>query len=160
MTLAEITINIYVPSVPVAKPRDRAVRFGTSARVHPVTHIKTADGTRKRHPITSFMATVRMAAKDNYSGPPLEGPVRVDCLWLLPRPQRLIWKKRKMPRLPHSKKPDRDNLDKSVLDALNGLIWRDDAQVYDGRLTKMYAAGDEQPHVEITVTQLKDADDA
>jgi Holliday junction resolvase RusA-like endonuclease len=38
-----------------------------------------------------------------------------------------------MPRLPHTSKPDRDNLDKAVMDALKGIAWIDD--------------GDEQPHV-------------
>lgn len=160
MSLTPTEIIIIVPAVPVSQPRDRAVRFGNSARVHPATHIKTADGKRKPHPIAAFKACVMHAAKDAYSGPPLEGALRVDCLWLLPRPQRLIWKKRPMPREPCIKKPDRDNLDKSVLDALTGLLWRDDCQVYDGRLTKMYAAGDEQPHVEITVSQLETDDDS
>ena len=61
-----------------------------------------------------------------------------------------------MPRLPHHVKPDRDNLDKVVLDALTGLLWRDDCQVSDGRLTKMYATGNEEPHVEINVERLEE----
>lgn len=144
-------IVIHIPAVPVAQPKGHAVSFGGKARIHPVTHIKNADGTRKPHPIAAFKACVMHAAKEVYDGPPLEGPLRVDCLWLLPRPKRLIWQTRAMPRAYHFVKPDRDNLDKSVLDALTGLLWRDDCQVCDGRLTKMYAAGDEQPHVEIRV---------
>lgn len=60
-----------------------------------------------------------------------------------------------MPRLPHAKKPDRDNLDKAYLDALRGLLWIDDAQICDGRIEKWIAAGDEQPHVLITVTPIR-----
>lgn len=39
---------------------------------------------------------------------------------------------------PPAKKPDWDNLGK-VTDALNGIAWRDDAQVVDGRVRKVYA---------------------
>mgnify|MGYP003386818362 CR=1 FL=1 len=37
-------------------------------------------------------------------------------------------------------KPDWDNMAKLVCDALNGILWLDDAQIVDGRLTKFYAA--------------------
>lgn len=151
-----ITISFTVPAVPVAQPRDRAVRFGNSARVHPVTTIKNArTGKSKPHPIAAFKATVRMVAAELYTGPPLQGPLRVDSIFVFPRPQNKIWKTRPMPRYRHEIKPDRDNCDKSVLDALSGLLWVDDAQVCDGRLQKWVASGYEQPHVEIRVTQLE-----
>ena len=36
-------------------------------------------------------------------------------------------------------KPDRDNLDKSILDSITAAgIWVDDAQVCDSRISKMY----------------------
>jgi len=39
----------------------------------------------------------------------------------------------------HTSKPDRDNLDKAILDALtNAGIWKDDAQVCAGIITKSY----------------------
>lgn len=41
-------------------------------------------------------------------------------------------------RLHHTKRPDADNAMKIVLDALNGVAWKDDAQVYDARITKTY----------------------
>ena len=45
-------------------------------------------------------------------------------------------------------KPDVDNLSKTILDALNGVLWRDDAQVVDLHITKRYAA---EPQTVITV---------
>jgi Holliday junction resolvase RusA-like endonuclease len=63
-----------------------------------------------------------------------------------------------MPRTYHAKKPDRDNLDKAVMDALKGLAWIDDSQVCDGRIIKLIAAGDEQPHVEIRIISLGGSD--
>ncbi len=54
----------------------------------------------------------------------------------------------------HTGRPDRDNLDKAVLDAMKGLIFRDDAQVCAGTIEKWIAAGDEQPHVTIVIEEL------
>lgn len=147
-------ITIRVPAIPVAQPRPRAVKFGNTARVHEVTHVKQADGSRKPHPINAFKATVRLAATAIYTGPPLTGPLRVDCLFVFPRHGNRIWKTKPMLRYWHVHKPDRDNLDKAVLDALKGTVLADDASVCDGRITKQCAAGDEQPHCVITIVVL------
>ena len=48
-------------------------------------------------------------------------------------------------------KPDWDNIGKAISDALNGLIWKDDAQVIDGHVRKFY---DTEPRVEIEVRKL------
>jgi Holliday junction resolvase RusA-like endonuclease len=52
-----------------------------------------------------------------------------------------------------SRRPDLDNLVKAVLDALNGLAWRDDAQIHTLHISKVVAAGDEQPHVQVRIAQ-------
>lgn len=141
-----------VPAVPIAQPRARASSFGGKVRVHEVTHIKQADGSRKAHPIAAFKATVRMAASQVHSGAPLDQPLSVRLIFVLPRPSALTWKTRPMPRLAHAKKPDADNLVKSVFDALNGLLWLDDSQVHSLSVVKWIAAGDEQPHVQVEVS--------
>ncbi len=138
------TIKFRVPAVPVAQPRARVATVGGRAKVYEVT----------KHPVAAFKATVRLAFETVYQGEPLQGPLRCDISFIMPRPQAMIWKKRPMPRVPHDKKPDRDNLDKSVMDALKGLAWNDDAQVAQGFLAKWIAAGDEQPHVTIVIVKL------
>lgn len=152
-----MTISIIVPAVPVAQPRPRATmrHGGKGARIHEVTHIKNpVTGERKPHPIAAFKATVRMAFQEAYTGRPLEGPLRVDLTCVMPRPKSMIWKTRAMPRIPHTGKPDRDNLDKSVLDALKSLAWVDDCQVCQGEIQKWIASGYEQPHVVIRITPV------
>lgn len=149
------TIVIRVPAVPVAQPRPRATMgHGGRARVHEVSTIKNSDGSRKPHPIAAFKATVRMAAQQAYNGPPLTGPLCCDVVAVFPRTAGQTWKRRPMPRLRHEKKPDRDNLDKAIMDSLTGILWIDDCQVCDGRILKWIASGDEQPHVVITVSQI------
>lgn len=140
------TISIRVPAVPVAQPRPRAASVNGSARVY----------NKKGGPIAAFKASVRYAASQAFSGAPLSGPLRVDLEFVFPRTKGQLWKRKPMPRIRHGKKPDRDNCDKAVMDALTGLLWVDDAQVCDGRLTKWIAAGDEQPHVLIEITPVEE----
>ena len=151
-------LELKIPAVPVAQPRARAVNAGKHARMHSVQTIKAADGTRRPHPILAFKATVRIAASQAYTGPPLDCPVRIDCLFVMPRPKRLIWKTKPMPRVPHVTKPDRDNLDKAVLDALKGTILVDDCIAFAGTIEKWIAAGDEQPHAVITIVTFEPLD--
>lgn len=49
---------------------------------------------------------------------------------------------------PVTKKPDVDNILKSVLDALNGVAWKDDAQVYYAVVHKVYGT---RPRLDVTL---------
>lgn len=53
--------------------------------------------------------------------------------------------------VPHTKKPDADNLAKAVLDALNGIAYQDDSQIAALRVTKYYS---EEPHVDVEIHEL------
>ena len=53
--------------------------------------------------------------------------------------------------VPHTKKPDADNLAKAVLDALNGIAYQDDSQIAALRVTKYYS---EEPHVDVEIHKL------
>jgi len=134
-------IEFIVPSVPIAQPRQRHANIGGQIRNY----------LPKDNPVWSFKAAVQVGATSAYQGAPLDYPLRVDIEFVFPRPKAMVWKTKPMPRLWCGKKPDRDNLEKAVYDALNGILWVDDALICDGRIQKFYAAGDEQPHVKITV---------
>jgi Holliday junction resolvase RusA-like endonuclease len=66
--------------------------------------------------------------------PPLEGPLQVQITVRLLKPAS---KPKKKPCWPTSK-PDADNYAKLVLDALNGVLWRDDSQVVRLFVEKAY----------------------
>ena len=57
------------------------------------------------------------------------------------------------------KRPDIDNLAKSVIDGLNTIAFKDDGQIADLRITKHYHSGDEEPRTEITVDHVNEHTD-
>jgi Holliday junction resolvase RusA-like endonuclease len=52
-------------------------------------------------------------------------------------------------------KPDKDKLERRVLDALSGVIYADDSQVVGGEPSKWYAEGDDPARIEIEVRVLE-----
>lgn len=96
------------------------------------------------------------------SGAMLDGPIQADCYWRFSRPKSHFGTgknakvlKSSAPRY-HSKKPDRDNLDKAVLDAMTQAgVWRDDARAARGLLEKRYCNDGELPGVTIQMRELE-----
>jgi Holliday junction resolvase RusA-like endonuclease len=136
-------IDFTVHAVPVPQPRPRAFSRNGHAAVYEAP---------RRHPVHAFKALVRLAAME-HAGPALEGPLAVAFVFVMPRPKAMCWKTRPTPRVPHDSKPDLDNLQKSILDALS-ILWHDDAQVAKVDAEKWVAAGDEVPHVRVRVEQI------
>jgi len=137
-------LSFWCDGLPVAQPRVKATSFGGFTRVY---NPSTAKG---------WKTVVTIAAKGSWKCEPFEGPLCVDLTFWFPRPQSHYKGKAKVlrPSAPiwHTTKPDRDNLDKAVMDALTQAgIWRDDKQVCDGRIRKMYCEpGNEGCQVEIS----------
>ena len=52
----------------------------------------------------------------------------------------------------HTTKVDIDNLMKFVFDALTGIFWRDDKQIFSGRTTKRYS---DRPRTEIFIKKYE-----
>ncbi len=79
-------------------------------------------------------------------------PIRVDIDFFLKRPKRLCRKADPDGPVYAPKKPDKDNLEKAVLDALVGanVLW-DDAQVVSGTVQKFYHAKDKGPGAMIKI---------
>lgn len=84
--------------------------------------------------------------------PPFDGPLEVivSCFW--PWPKAMSEKKRKRYGAQfHVARPDGDNVMKLLGDALNGIVWRDDAQICTHQVTKRYA---ETPQTVVRVHNL------
>jgi len=146
-------MNFYVPCLPAGMPRVRATNRGKHAAVYTPTTIGPK-GARRPHPAIECKAQIRAAFAAAGMWMPLQGPVRVDWVALFPRPSNKVWKAKPMKRYPHTGSPDRDNLDKTILDALKDLAWRDDAQVCFGYTAKLVAGGDDQIGIYIRIVPI------
>lgn len=141
-------ITFVVPSIPIAQPRQRQRVIASGGRAFAHNYTPT------NSPVNAFKAAVQFAAANAYSGPPLDCPLQLAATFVFPRPKAMRWKMKPMPRLWQAGKPDVDNLMKSVSDALNGVLYVDDSRIVSAILRKQIAAGDEQPHCVITITEL------
>ena len=124
------SLTFHVDINPVPKGRPRFSKVGGFMRSY--TPKKTSD----------YETEVRTQAQSVMTREPLETPLAVYLYFRLPIP-RSHTKKRQEACLNGSerpiKKPDIDNLAKSVLDGLNGVVWHDDSQIVSLHLTKVYA---------------------
>lgn len=141
-------ITFYVRGEPKAQPRPRAFarKFGATwqARVYDAG---TAEG---------WKSLVAAAAKPFLPSEPLTGPLMVELCFHMPRPKSHYRTGKRFRELRddaptfHTGKPDRDNLEKAVCDALTQVgMWKDDGQVCDGQIRKLYAEGSPGCHVTI-----------
>jgi len=119
-------IEFIVPGVPKAQPRPRVRKAGDKAWAY--------------YPkgVGPWKESLAAYCSQNRPSDPIEGPIRLDVSFFLPRPKNM---KSRMDCEPHIKKPDSDNLLKAVMDSMNDIFWNDDSQVCDVRVRKFYAEG-------------------
>jgi Holliday junction resolvase RusA-like endonuclease len=136
-------VTFTVPGEPQGKGRPRAtIRAG-----HAATY--TPEKTR------SYEGVIAVAAQGAMRGrQPFAGACAVDLDILVSVPA--SWSQRKRAQalngvLWPTKKPDVDNVEKAIFDAMNGIVWRDDVQVVDVVKRKRYA---ETPGVRVVVAEI------
>jgi Holliday junction resolvase RusA-like endonuclease len=134
-----MTLHLTIPVVPVAQPRQRhAIRGGHSVNYTPTDS-----------PVNAYKAAVQLAAGQAITAP-IAGPLAVTFRFYLPRPQSLMKRKSPDGAIPHTSKPDLDNLIKSTADCLSGIAWVDDRQIYSyAGSSKWYAEKHGRARVEI-----------
>lgn len=84
----------------------------------------------------------------------LVGPVHLGVLFVLPRPKSMCRKKDPdFETTPCAKRPDLDNLTKSLVDSINnsGQVWRDDSQVQHMIVEKVYSEKSGKPRIEVRI---------
>jgi|LGOV01.1.fsa_nt_gb Holliday junction resolvase RusA-like endonuclease len=74
----------------------------------------------------------------------LKGAIKLELKFFMQRPQSLPAKV-----MHHIKKPDHDNLIKTICDAMEGLIYVNDSQIYDDHITKEYGT----PRCEVNIEE-------
>lgn len=137
-------ISFFVEGDPQGQPRHRSAILKTKLGPKLHNYAKT----------TKFFMRVVRAARQHAPEIPLDGPLSVDLFFRFKAkagtPFTAVWM---------DQKPDRDNLDKGVLDALTrAKFWNDDCQVCEGGVKKQWARPGERGGVYVSVWRLLDSD--
>jgi len=117
--------NLFIKIRPKPAPRPRVTR----------------NGTYNTKEYTQYKKLIQMAYKARNKEQPTEQPIymKIDFFFAIPK----SWSKKKKETAKwHTSRPDTDNLVKSIKDALNGVVYKDDSQVSVLFARKQYAAFD------------------
>ena len=152
-------LQLFAAGIPVPKGSMKA--FMRPGMKHPVlTHDNL-----KSAPWAQSVKWEALRVKQARSWPLAEAgePLRIDCVFYLPRPKGHYGSGAKSvilkPSAPvhHTTKPDRDKLLRNICDALKGIIYSDDSQLVSGITDKKYADATHPPGATITITILTPA---
>jgi Holliday junction resolvase RusA-like endonuclease len=136
-------IVIELAGEPKGKGRPRHTRAGLTY---------TPARTRSQEAALGWAAAAAMQGRK-----PLEGALRVSIETFVSVPTSWSKKKQRMAlagEIVPTTKPDADNVAKLAADACNTIVWRDDSQIADMRITKRYS---ERPRLLITVASVIEA---
>lgn len=153
-------VSFWVPGLPapggskrafVLRRKDGSIVFRPNGA--PAVNVTDDAGQRNK----DWKATVKVFAHQTFWANPLNEPLWVDFVFIMPRPKGHFRTGKNAhllrdtaPRFPTTK-PDKGKLERSTTDALTGIIWVDDALIVAGCTSKVYG---EQPGAQITVKRL------
>lgn len=132
-----MVFHTFIPVTPIPKARARTVL--NRGKVRSYTPQKTHDA----------QEAIKWHLRSEFKGKMILEPCEVVIVFSMPFPT--SWSKiktNKMLWLPHTSKPDIDNMEKLVLDSCNEILWKDDGQVWKITATKIYAR---VPMIELSV---------
>lgn len=137
------SILLIIEGEPVGKGRPKASSRGGFVRMY------TPEKTRSYEELVAIEGRKAMAKL-----PPFDGPVLLELRMVFGVPA--SWSKAKRAaamagEMVPTRIPDIDNCAKAICDALNAIVWVDDAQVTDIVARKRFG---ENPHVEARITPL------
>jgi Holliday junction resolvase RusA-like endonuclease len=143
-----VILDIFIPGIPKPGGSKRAFKHRHTDRI-----IVTDDAKGN----ADWKRDVKVFAHMAHPAPPLDGPLAVSVVFIMPRPK---WHfgtggnsgkvKSSAPMHPTTK-PDATKLWRSTEDALTGVLWLDDAQVVEQSVKKIYG---DTPGAQVTVWQL------
>ena len=123
--------EIFIPIAPVAKQRARVCK----------THAYTPKETVYFAKAIGLIVKAEMRKRKMQI---LHNALDVDFDFFIVKPKTVK-------RIFHTTTPDKDNLEKAMMDALNGILWKDDKQIVSGRTTKQYG----EAGIRMRVTDLE-----
>lgn len=139
------SVRFFVHGDPKGQPRPRGFK-NKSGQVR-VYDPGTAEG---------WKSAIAAAATSVLPAEPLTCPIRLELIFYLKRPARLCKKSINPTPTWATSKPDIDNLEKAVLDALTTIrMWSDDAQVVDVSMLKVYHAVGGRPGLNCLIEEIE-----
>jgi len=136
-------MNISIPGIPLPTRRAR--------------HSRRKGKTITYDPLSEEKETIRWQIRSKLSNFELiEGPIELEFKFFMPIPRSTPKKNLQLildGKIKHTKKPDVDNVMKTYMDCMTGIVYIDDGQVYKVSACKMYS---EYPRTEITIRWLED----
>lgn len=143
----QVLLSETLEVTPVAKPRPKFRQVKKKEQKFATTMVYYPNDYLEWEQELSKMLLPSVARKHS-------GPVKLEATFAFPVPPSCS-KKEREDRLAqgwHTQKPDRDNLAKALMDALNHVgIWDDDSQVCTGNVEKRWS---ETGYIAVTVTAL------
>ncbi len=132
-----LNFGVMIPMDPVGKERPQVVISGGRARTH--TPEKTAAA-------EELVRTLAWEAARKQGSPFFykTTPLRLGLVFKLTPPKRKT-------RLWPTTTPDLDNLAKTVMDALTGVVYENDSQIVQLFLSKVYTVPEEKPGISISL---------
>lgn len=133
------TYSLTIPGEPVAKARPRMTRGG---------HVYTPQRTR------DYEDFVRQCFQIEHGSPMLEGALalELDLYFGIPKSRSKATRERMQKGLVlHTKKPDADNVYKSITDSLCGIAYKDDSQIAVVHIRKAYS---DVPRAEVHIKEI------
>ena len=127
---------------PVQQARPRATRFGRGIRLYDPPKV------------ARYKRDLAELCRMQYHDKPLQGEISLKVVFFRPV-QKSISKIERVRRVSGTHrpvvKPDPSNYLKSFEDALNGVLWADDAMIVHEEIDKFYS---DNPHIELEVRNL------
>ncbi len=138
-------IEIIIQGNPISKARPRARIIQAKGKK---PFVSVYDSQKKESDL------VKEQIKAQFNSEPFLGCLRLVITFYIQRPKShygtgknsAILKPKYQ--IEHTKKPDIDNLSKFIMDCMNGIVYKDDSQIYNLSATKMYG----EPRTEIILT--------
>lgn len=121
-----ITLDLFGTPVPQARPK----------------FFRRNDHVGSYDPQKNLRDGFRWQIKGQYRNDPLLCPLRLDLIFFMPIPaSKSKLKKKQMANglIAHACKPDLDNLVKFICDAMEGIIFKNDSQIVEMHLKKIYS---------------------
>ena len=147
-------ITFFVAGTPIAQPRVRACIRGKHAGVY-----DPGTANEWKNKVMSCGTTAAYRPEHSTKFEILTGPVGLTLHFFLPRPKHHSRSNGELKQTApwwHTSKPDLDNLEKAVKDAITqiGVIWADDSQVCMSQKTKIYTTNENPVGVRIFIEKL------